>query len=133
MEWLQKDLAQTNKKWKIAFFHRSPYNNKINRNEDAVRAAFVPVLDKYHVQVVFTAHDHVYARSGKHGVWHVATGRTGTKTYKTVEAKPWNSVFINPVERPMYMSVTMSGNMLIVGAFDQTGELLDSWELHKTK
>ena len=113
--------------------HRPIYGNKPDGILENLRQAFEPLFEQYQVDAVFTAHDHVYARSGKHGVWHVATGRTGTKTYKTVEAKPWNSVIINPVERPMYMSVTMSGNMLIVGAFDQTGELLDSWELHKTK
>ena len=67
------------------------------------------------------------------GVWHIATGRTGTKTYKTVEAKPWNELFINPLERPMFLTVTISGAALQVGAFDQNGELMDSWQLDKTK
>ena len=132
-QWLSADLAATDKRWRLVFMHRPIYGNKPDGILENLRQAFEPLFEQYQVDAVFTAHDHVYARSGKHGVWHVATGRTGTKTYKTVEAKPWNRVFFNPVERPMYMSVTMSGNMLIVGAFDQTGELLDSWELHKTK
>ena len=91
---------------------------------------------------MFTAHDHVYARSGpffagepilapQRGTLHVATGRTGSKTYGTVTAKPWNNVFINPTEQPIFLSVTVNSDTLQVGVFGQNGELVDSWTMVK--
>ena len=143
-QWLAADLAATDKRWKLVFMHRPIYGNKPDGIQENLRQAFEPLFEQYHVDAVFTAHDHVYALSGPfsngatalppdRGVRYVATGRTGTKTYKTVEAKSWNSVFINPVEQPMYLSVTVDGETMRVGAFAQNGDLLDSWELQKTK
>lgn len=143
-QWLDADLATTDKRWKLVFIHRPIYGNKPDGINETLRQALEPLFEKYQVDVVFTAHDHVYARSGplssdvsalptKHGVWHLATGRSGTKTYNTVEKKPWNRVFINPTERPVFLTVTVNGDTLQVGAIDQSGELLDSWELTKTK
>lgn len=140
-EWLQKDLEKTNKKWKIVFFHRSPYNNKIGRSDDAVRAAFVPVLDKYHVQVVFTAHDHVYARtypiqngivgrSSAQGTVYVATGRSGSKTYADTEAKNWDEFFYSPADEPNYITVEVADNSLTIKAFKQSGGLIDAWRIN---
>ena len=142
--WLAADLAATDKRWKLVFMHRPIYGNKPDGIQENLRQAFERLFEQYHVDAVFTAHDHVYALSGPfsngatalppdRGVRYVATGRTGTKTYKTVEAKSWNSVFINPVEQPMYLSVTVDGETMRVGAFAQNGDLLDSWELQKTK
>ena len=143
-QWLAADLAATDKRWKLVFMHRPIYGNKPDGIQENLRQAFERLFEQYHVDAVFTAHDHVYALSGPfsngatalppdRGVRYVATGRTGTKTYKTVEAKSWNSVFINPVEQPMYLSVTVDGETMRVGAFAQNGDLLDSWELQKTK
>ncbi len=143
-QWLDADLAATTKRWKLVFLHRPIYGNKPDGIQESLRQAFEPILERYQVDAVFTAHDHVYALSGPlpadsaafpagGGVWHVATGRTGTKTYHTVGTKPWNSRFFNPLERPMFLTVSVNGETLQVGAFDQNGDLLDSWQLNKTK
>ncbi len=140
--WLEADLAATTKRWKLVFMHRPIYGNKQEGIQGNLRQVFEPVFDRHQVDVVFTAHDHVYARSGpfyggepavepQAGTLHVATGRTGTKTYSTVTAKPWNSRFINPASQPMFLSVAVDGGTLRVGAFGQNGELLDSWTLTK--
>jgi len=141
-QWLEADLAATNKRWKLIFIHRPIYGNKPDGIHENLRQTFEPAFDRYQVDVVFTAHDHVYARSGpfyagepilppQRGTLHVATGRTGSKTYGTVTAKPWNNVFINPTEQPMFLSVTVNSDTLQVGVFGQNGELVDSWTLVK--
>ena len=33
----------------------------------------------------------------------------------------------------MFLTVSVNGETLQVGAFDQNGDLLDSWQLNKTK
>ena len=140
--WLEKDLEATDKKWKMAVIHRPPYNNKVTGDNDHIRAAFVPFLDKYHVDVVFTGHDHVYARtyplsggavvdSPAKGTIYVATGRSGSKTYSDVLAKDWNAFFCNPQDEPNYLTVEVAKDSLQVKAFKQSGELIDAWSIDK--
>lgn len=140
--WLENDLAGTNKKWKLVFVHRPPYNNKASGGEN-IRRAFTKIFDKYHIDVVFTAHEHVYARtyplygdeavdSHAKGTVYVATGRSGTKTYTDTFSREWNEFFINPVAEPNYITVIIRGNVLTVNAFTQSGSVIDSWNINKS-
>ena len=141
--WLENDLAATDKTWKIGFIHRPLYGNKPNGTNENLRRAFAGVFDQYGVDVVFTAHDHVYARtwpldgegnavSQGRGTVFVATGRSGTKTYGNVERKEWNEFFQNPVNEPMYLAVSMRGSLLRVQAWTRSGGLVDEWTIEKT-
>jgi len=141
--WLENDLRTTNKKWKVVCIHRPPYNNKEREANVNIREAFVPIFDKYHVDVVFTGHEHVYAHtyplyggevvdSSAQGTIYVATGRSGTKTYGDVSTKGWNRFFYNPLDEPNYVTVEVSGTTLTVKAFKQNGILFDDWTINKT-
>ena len=141
-EWLAADLAATKKKWKVAFIHRPIYGNKPGGVNENLRQAFAPIFDQFNVDLVFTAHDHVVARTfpiyndeiaeaPDRGTIYAATGRSGTKTYENVEAKEWNAFFYNPVEEPNYLVVTVSGPNVTVKAFTQSGELIDEWTVNK--
>ena len=57
-EWLTKDLAATNKKWKIIMLH-APLISSKNCNNSYIAAE----LQTYGVDVVLQAHEHVYMRS----------------------------------------------------------------------
>lgn len=140
--WLENDLASTRKKWKVVVLHRSPYNNKENRGNENIKAAFVPILDKYHADVVFTGHDHVYGRtyplnsgaaaeSAAAGTIYVATGRSGTKTYGDSVTQGWNEFFYNPLDEPNYITVEVKGNKMTLKAFKQSGSLIDNWTINK--
>lgn len=142
-EWLERDLQATKKKWKIAFIHRPLYNNKPGEGDPVIRKVFGPVFDNYQVDVVFTAHDHAYARTyplyngvratgPAQGTVYVATGRSGTKTYKNLLAKEWHEFFHDPAAEPNYITVEVSESLLRLKAFTQSGALIDVWELKKT-
>lgn len=142
--WLEKDLSSSDKLWKIVFVHRPLFGNKLDGRGDNpnIRKVFAPVFDKYRVDVVFTGHEHVYARTfpirdGESkqafsaGTAYVATGRSGTKFYDDPKAQPWNTFFYNPADQPVYLTVEVQAARLIVRAFKQNGELLDKWEVNK--
>lgn len=140
--WLEKDLAATDRTWKIIFIHRPLYGNKPNGANENLRRAFAGVFAQYGVDVVFTAHDHVYARtwpltadgaaaSPGQGTVFVATGRSGTKAYGNVESKEWNEVFRNPTEEPNYLTVKVLGDSLRIQARTQGGEMIDEWSIDK--
>lgn len=139
--WLEKDLKNTDKQWKIVLIHRPPYDNRSKDGNEHIRLSFVPIFDKYHVDVVFAGHDHAYTRSyplragavveSTVGTRYVTTGRSGTKTYSTTVAKEWNEFFYNPQDAPNYLTVEVASAHLAVKAFKQSGELIDSWSINK--
>ncbi len=141
-EWLERDLQATNKKWQLVFLHRPLYNNKPGEGDSNIRRAFAGIFDKYHVDVVFSGHDHAYSRtyplfggmradSPAQGTVYVTSGRSGTKTYPDVIAKEWHEFFYNPADEPNYLTVEVAGNSLKVKAFKQSGVLIDTWEINK--
>ena len=126
----------------MAFVHRPLYGNKPNGVNENLRRALAPVFDEYKVDLVFTAHDHVIARTlpiaddaavapPEFGTVYAATGRSGTKTYDNVAAKDWNVFFYNPVEEPNYLLVKVNGNTLQVQAITASGAVVDEWSVEK--
>jgi acid phosphatase type 7 len=140
--WLEDDLAATKQKWKLVFVHRAPYNNKSEKNS-MIQTGFAPIIDKYHADLVFTAHDHVYAHTYPlyggiavggtpvSGTIYVATGRSGSKTYSDSVVKEWDNFFYNPLDEPNYLTVEVTSNLLTIKAFRQSGSLIDTWDIAK--
>jgi calcineurin-like phosphoesterase family protein/purple acid phosphatase-like protein len=68
MNWLKNDLAATDEKWIIAFWHHPPYS-KGSHDSDAeielidMRQYALPILESYGVDLVFAGHSHSYERS----------------------------------------------------------------------
>jgi len=68
LNWLQEDLAATEKDWIVAYWHHPPYS-KGSHNSDTefqmveMRERVLPVLEDYGVDLVLCGHSHVYERS----------------------------------------------------------------------
>ncbi|MFH2006049.1 MAG: metallophosphoesterase family protein, partial [bacterium] len=66
--WLDDVLTQNPRKWKFVFFHKPSYTHEVffsishAPNEESQNAAFTPVIDAHHVDVVLTSHNHWYER-----------------------------------------------------------------------
>lgn len=59
--WIEKVLANTNAKWKFVMFHFPPYN--FEEPYPDIQKAWVPLFDRYHVDMVMGGHIHYYMRS----------------------------------------------------------------------
>lgn len=140
--WLDKDLSSTNKTWKLVFFHKTPYYNKATRSNEQIKAAFQPIIDKYHVDVVFNGHDHGYSRtypikndqyvkSPADGTVYVVTGRSGNKYYPDLSQKVWDAFFYDPQDQPNYIVATINGNTLTIKAVKQDGTPIDTYSITK--
>lgn len=68
VKWIKKDLAATDKKWIIAYWHHPPYT-KGSHNSDTedelirIRERFIGILERYGVDLILTGHSHNYERS----------------------------------------------------------------------
>jgi hypothetical protein len=111
--WLDQELGRSKASWKFVIFHHPVYPSHPWRDTPVLRAAWVPIFDKHHVDFVFQGHDHAYLRtyplhahkrvrepsegtiyviavSGDKFVSqprrdYIAVGRTGLPTYQTIE------------------------------------------------
>jgi hypothetical protein len=113
--WLDADLrraaADPAVKWRIAFDHRPFYSTGQRHGADHTYVKWVrPVLEKYHVDVVFSGHEHTYERtlpmlngvdrSRSRAAWaqgtgiaYVVTGGGGAPIYNDFgPPQPWDAV-----------------------------------------
>ncbi len=66
--WLDRVLTENPRRWKFVFIHKPIYTFEAafsishEPNEENQNAAFVPVIDRHHVDVVFASHNHWYER-----------------------------------------------------------------------
>ncbi|QDH81310.1 metallophosphoesterase family protein [Echinicola soli] len=60
-EWIEQQLKSSNATWKFAMFHFPPYNWEEPYTN--IQKEWIPLFDKYHVDMVFSGHIHYYMRS----------------------------------------------------------------------
>ncbi|MFQ5999350.1 MAG: purple acid phosphatase family protein [Candidatus Bathyarchaeia archaeon] len=64
LAWLENDLvAHANYTWKFVIFHRPPFVSGGHSPWTPARTYWVPLFDKYHVDIVFNSHSHSYQRT----------------------------------------------------------------------
>ncbi len=68
--WIKEDLEQLNPSstWVVAYWHHPPYtmgSHNSDREKDliAIREQFIPILERYGVDLIICGHSHVYERS----------------------------------------------------------------------
>lgn len=79
LAWLEKELAASTSRWKIAFFHHPLYSSGRAHGSDLkLRRALEPLLVRYGVQLVLSGHDHFYERiKPQRGVAYFVSGAAG--------------------------------------------------------
>lgn len=86
LAWLERTLASATERWRIVMLHHPPYSAGYQGSNEDVRRAFVPLFERYGVQLVVSGHDHDYQRSTPiNGVTYVVTGGAAS-TRRTGEA-----------------------------------------------
>ena len=135
-KWLAQDLAQTHKNWKVVLMHRGVWTNG-QLNE--IGRVFSPVFDDYQVDLVFSGHTHIYARTAplkkstvdSSGTVYITTGRSGTKAYPNTQAQLVDQVFFNPVDMPNYIVLEGTRDSLQIKAYKQDQTMIDQIEIKK--
>jgi len=139
--WLEQDLQQTDKKWKVAIFHQGPYGSTYANTE--VQQQWVPLFDKYGVDLVLTGHDHIYLRSKqlaagepvdeqKHATTYVIGGSSGPKFYGLDDLKTssWREVVFAD-NTQIYTTLRITEEEIAVIVKTTAGAEVDSFELTK--
>ncbi len=138
--WLDKVLSENRNRWTILTFHHPIYSAAQNRDNPAMRQAWLPVFDRHRVDLVLQGHDHTYARSKnlREGV-SVRNDNSGTiyvvsvsgpKMYN-LEREPWMQRVAEDTQ--LYQIITVDGDKLSYQARTVTGEIYDAFDLVKQR
>lgn len=147
MEWLPKDLAATNKKWKVVLLHRDVLQYGIHGRperpsgiDERVGRAFMPLFDEGHVDAVLTAHLHTYRNrghianftAGETGPLYLLTGVAGDVRYPNLWVDhAFDRVVAPQPETDNYLTLEASPDALIFRCFLPEGRLIDTVTLKK--
>jgi len=146
-EWLDEDLAETDKKWKIVMLHQSMYPAKTERY--STKAPLLEVIDKHKVDLVLQGHDHMVTRTYPMrndaivetsnpasvekgtGTIYSILGSAGTKRYSALEQIPEYMAFLEATSssKPVYYIFTVNDEKISVVAKQSDGTVVDSYEI----
>jgi predicted phosphodiesterase len=130
-EWLERRLARTDKLWKFVFFHEPPFSNRIGRSGNAdARNLWVPLFEKYKVDIVFSGHDHMYTHfEPKNGVSYIVEG-VGGRTVRKRNPQATGVLFTNDSKYGFGL-VDITGPKLRFRHLTSEGAVLDTFTLTK--
>lgn len=127
-DWLDRDLAQSDRPWKIVFGHRPPFSSGEHGSDPSFDQWFVPVIQKHHVQLVLSGHDHDYERTKPiDGTTYIVTGGGGEGT------RPVSSLIFTAFseETLNFVDVEVQPDQLTLHAIDGTGVEFDSARIYR--
>jgi hypothetical protein len=136
-EWIEGQLKNSTATWKIAVFHFPPYNWEEPYFD--IQKAWVPVFDKYHVDMVFGGHIHYYMRSKPMKGGKVVDSYTDGTAYiisigipaRTRDAADETYAEVRKTEGQFYQWIKIDGDELYYSAIDAQNQVIDSFNIKK--
>jgi predicted phosphodiesterase len=127
--WLERDLRETHRPWKIAFLHRPIYSSSNHGSDEMIRKDLEPVFVRYKVDVVFSGHDHNYERTvPMRGVTYVVSGGGGKMLYRSGRSE-WTA-FSRSTHHAVF--VRIDGDRLCLEAVEPGGAVMDRFKLNRS-
>lgn len=128
-KWIENKLATTAKKWKFVFFHEPGWSTGEHENNTTVQNLFQPLFEKYKVAIVFTGHNHIYARGTVNGVKHVTTGGGGAPLYYPRPANE-NPNIETYTKAYHYCKIDIEGDVLKFTAISVDDNIIDQFTIN---
>lgn len=134
IDWLQKDLFATDRKYKIVMFHHPAYPAvaipKDLERAKTIQTNFVPIMEEAGVNLVLSGHQHVYSRTyplrnGKrdeNGIVYL-TSSSGGKRYNP---GTFDYMACSSGKAPVYSIISVGKNGITIETRDAAGTVVDS-------
>lgn len=153
-EWLEGVLKNNPNQWTVVTFHHPIFSVTSGRDNATLRNAWMPLFEKYDVDIVLNGHDHAYGRGNvianetdlPPGSTAVTSNRgpvylvsvAGPKYYvpDPAESNNWivNGARLRAMERDtqMYQLVDVKSGELHVESWNVSGQLVDGFDIVKS-
>ena len=135
--WIEEQLAKSDATWKFAMFHFPPYNWE--EPYFNIQKAWVPIFDKYHVDMVLGGHIHYYMRSNPMKGGKVVKSYNDGTAYiisvgipahaREMTEEPYAAVRNN--EGPLFQNVNINGKVLTYVSVNSDNKVIDSFSINK--
>ena len=138
--WLEKVLKKNSAKWTIVSMHQPIYSTGNERDNPELQELFLPLFDKYGVDLVLQGHDHTYGRtyplkggeiatSGDRGTVYVVSS-SGEKFYKQ------NPLYLGLMAKTvlntqLFQVISFEKNAIHFKAITVNGEIIDEFAVRK--
>ncbi|MFH1212787.1 MAG: metallophosphoesterase, partial [Candidatus Neomarinimicrobiota bacterium] len=138
--WLDSLLARNPNRWTIVAFHHPLYSMGHIRDDRQTRDAFLPIFDKYQVDLVLSGHDHVYSRTYPLRAGKIAAKKQkGTVYVISVSCpKAYDIGKINAglmaktgTQAQLFQVISVEPNRLEYKSYTADGRLFDDFKLKK--
>jgi hypothetical protein len=135
--WIENELAHTDATWKFAMFHFPPYNWE--EPYFNIQQAWVPIFDKYHVDMVMSGHIHYYMRSRPMKAGQVVGSYQDGTAYlisvgipaRTRELTDEPYAVVRNTEGHLFQNVKIKGNELTFISVNSGNQVIDSFTIKK--
>ncbi len=138
--WLEEQLAATKATWKFVMYHHPAYSSAPNRDNKSIRDVWIPIFDRYHVDMALQGHDHAYLRtypmhgnqrveSPKRGTVYVVSV-SGTKMYEQ-DKRDYTEIGFTNTATYQVLDIQISGDRLVYRAVDIDGKVRDELVIEK--
>ncbi|MFA6360868.1 MAG: metallophosphoesterase family protein [Dysgonamonadaceae bacterium] len=135
--WIEQQLKNSTATWKFAIFHFPPYNFEEPYLD--IQEEWVPLFDKYHVDMVFGGHIHYYMRSNpmkggvvqpsfKDGTVYVISIGIPSRD-RPIGEEPYAAV--RSADGQFYQYLKIDKNRLSYSAIDSGNQPIDSFTIIK--
>lgn len=137
--WLKQDLAKTKQPWKVALMHRPAYGILTGEGENQIGTIFMPIFEKFDIDIVLQGHLHCYSRSmpirqGKaasDGPIYICAGRSGDDVWLENHRQALDEVFYDLPDQTNYLTLSADKDKLLLNCFTQDGKVIDKLVIEK--
>jgi len=126
LEWLEKELRNSNADWKLCFFHHPLYSDgKFHGPDTNLRSQLTPLFLKYGVNVVLSGHEHVYERiKPERGIYYFVLGNSGQ--LRVHNLRPSSEMQTGLDTDQGFMLIEISRDKLYFQTISRTGKTVDA-------
>ena len=131
LEWLKTDIQSSNADWKILTMHQPPYYTNEAGGNAEINALVPKVVDELGIDVVFSGHDHSFARTNllrgdeideDHGAVYYICGSSGEKSYNisTQDRFDYEKIFAQATTdfSAIYLTAHADRDSLTINVYD---------------
>lgn len=125
--WLEDDLAGTQKLWKLVVLHVPAYSSGgRHTNDQATQAYLSPLFEQHAVAIVMSGHNHYYARCDVNGVQYITSGGGGVELDDPGSDYP----FVAIAEKTHhFIRYEIFNNQMIVTAVRDDGSVIERFAI----
>lgn len=127
IKWVEKELARSASKWKIAVFHHPLYSSGDRHGSDIrLRKVLEPLFLQHNVSVVLNGHDHFYERTKpQQGITYFVVGSGGKLREGNIDRS--SGLTAGGFDTDLaFLAVEIAGDEMYFNAISRQGQIVDA-------